>query len=229
MKKTYFIPRAMAKRLLWVTNFNTKLIFHATTLGILAPTLLMVLNDTTAFTFMMSLKISVKKYAMTITTFLNSLSNGPIGTAVAPFPLFSVPGTIPTAVAYGIFARIAILASQIKANGCSEAIAIDLGIVGSDVSVDFATSQPDLKMSFSGGVMVGSYIKGELSGIHLECMRGTETGFNYLLTANKVKFTDKRPNLVAGQAELRHYRAWFIKNDEVVGIVSNIVTISVNQ
>ena len=90
----------MAKQLLWITNFNTKTIFHATTLGILAPTLLILLNDTNAFTFMVVLKTSVKKYTMTINSFLLSLANGTIGNAVVPFPLLGTSGTIPPAVAY---------------------------------------------------------------------------------------------------------------------------------
>ncbi len=229
MKKTYFIPRAIAKRLLWITNFNTKLIYHATTLGILAPTLLMVLNDTNAYTFIISLKTSVKKYAMTISSFLTALADGPIGTAIIPFPLFGNPTILPPAVAYGIFARCAILAKQIKANGCSDAIAVDLGIVGSDIANSFAASQPQLKIKLTGGVVSGKYIRGQLSGIHLECMRGTETTFTYLLTANKAMFSDSRPNLVSGKPETRQYRAWFILNDEVVGVVSSVVSISISD
>jgi len=227
MKKTYFIPRAMAKKLLWITNFNTKVIFHASTLGILAPALLILLNDTNAFTFIMALKTSVKKYAMTISSFLFSLANGPLGTAVAPYPMLGAATTLPPAVAYGIFARCAIMAKQIKANGCSDEIALDLGIVGSDIANSFALSQPVLKLLILAGIINGKYTRGQLSGIHLECMRGTETVFTFLLTANKASFKDERPNLIAGQAETRHYRAWFILNDEVVGVVSSIVTISI--
>ena len=227
MKKTYFIPRAMAKQLLWITNFNTKTIFHAATLNILAPALLILLNDTTAFTFMMALKTSVKKYAMTINSFLTQLAEGPLGITVVPFPLFGTPDKIPPAVAYGIFARCAILARQMKANGCSDEIAKDLGIVGSDIANSFTESQPELKLLLTAGIITGKYKRGQLNGIHLECRRGAETAFSYLLTANKASFKDDRPNLIAGQAETRHYRAWFILNDEVVGVVSNVVSISI--
>jgi len=227
MKKTYFIPRAMAKKLLWITNFNSKVIYHAATLGILAPALLILLNDTNAFTFIMNLKTSVKKYAMTISSFLFSLANGPLGTAVVPYPMLGTPSTVPPPVAYGIFARCAILARQIKANGCSDEIALDLGIVGSDIANSFAGAQPALKLLLLGGIITGKYKRGQLNGIHLECMRGTETAFTFLLTANKASFKDDRPNLIAGQAETRQYRAWFILSDEVVGVVSSVVSISV--
>ena len=217
----------MAKKLLWITNLNTKVIYHAATLGILAPALLILLNDTNAFTFIMALKTSVKKYAMTISSFLFSLANGPLGTAAVPFPMLGTPTTVPPAVAYGIFARCAILARQIKANGCSDEIAKDLGIVGSDIANSFTKAQPAIKLLLTAGIITGKYKRGELSGIHLECMRGTETVFSFLLTANKASFSDERPNLIAGQAETRHYRAWFILNDEVVGVVSSVVSISI--
>ena len=110
---------------------------------------------------------------------------------------------------------------------CTDAIALDLGIVGTDIDPKFETAQPLLTMSIKAGKPSGKYVRGQANGVHIERMRGAETAFSYLLTANKSTFVDNSPNLVAGQAETRHYRAWFIKNDEVVGIVSLVFSITV--
>ena len=108
MKKTYFIPNAEETRLTWLTNFNLKLIFYAKTLGILAPALLIVLNDTNAFTYIMALKASVKKFGLSVTSFLKSLSNTSPETALAVYPVLApIPGGAPLAVPLGIFPRCA--------------------------------------------------------------------------------------------------------------------------
>ena len=59
-----------------------------------------------------------------------------------------------------------------KANGCSDEIALDLGIVGTDIANSFAFSQPALRLLLLAGIISGKYKRGQLSGIHLECMRG---------------------------------------------------------
>ena len=229
MKKTYFIPKAEETRLTWITNFNLKLFFYAKALGILAPALLIVLNDTNAFTYIMALKAAVKKFGLSVTTFLNTLSNSSPETALAVYPVLApIAGGAPLAVPVGIFPRCAILVKQIKASGlCTDAMALDLGIVGTDIDPKFATAQPSLKMSIIAGKPSGKYIRKQADGVHIERKRGAETAFSYLLTANKSTFVDNSPNLVAGQAETREYRAWFIVNDEVVGIVSLVFSITV--
>ena len=228
MTKTYFIPTTDKGKLVWLNNFNLKLIAYAAILGILAPSLLIVSNDYKAFAYMMAFKTAVKKFAKATTLFLKKLSIATPETTLAAYPTFPGAGTVPTAVPVGIFPRIAMLVRQLKANtDCTDAMKEDLGITGTDIDPAFATAQPGLTIVITGGFPKGRYKKGQTNGIHLEEKRGVATAFSYLLTANKSTFSDTRPNLVPGQAEIRQYRAWFIKNDEVVGVVSNIVTISV--
>ncbi len=228
MTKTYFIPTTDKGKLVWLNNFNLKLIAYATILGILAPALLIVSNDNKAFAYMVAFKTAVKKFAKATTLFLKKLSTALPETALAAYPIFPGAGVVPTAVPVGIFPRIAILVRQLKANtDCTDAMKEDLGITGTDIDPAFATAKPDLTMIITGGFPKGKYKRAQTNGIHVEEKRGTATAFAYLLTANKPTFIDTRPNLVPGQAEIRQYRAWFIVNDVVVGVVSNIVTISV--
>ena len=230
MTKTYYLPRKDEKRLTWLKNFNLKLIHHADTLGILAPVLLIVLNDTNAFAYTMAFKTAMKASAKSVTSFLKSLSNGTLDKLVKHYPSFVGPAIIPDEVAFGVFPRTTILVRQIKANtNCTEDIALDLGIVGTDIDPEFDKAKPELTLKISGEFIKGRYKKGQTHGILLESMRGDETIFSYLLTATKASFTDKRPNLVTGQAENRRYRAWYILNDEVIGLVSNVVMIGVGE
>lgn len=222
------MPTSDKARLIWLNNFNLKLIAYAAILGILAPALLIVSNDYKAFAYMVAFKAAVKKFAKATTLFFKKLSNATPETASTAYPTFPGAGTVPTAVPVGIIPRTAILVRQLKANtDCTDAMKEDLGIVGTDIDPAFATAKPDLTMIITGGFPKGRYKRGQTNGIHLEEMRGTATAFAYLLTANKPTFTDMRPNLVPGQSEKRQYRAWFIVNDIVVGVPSDIVTISV--
>ncbi len=229
MSKTYYIPRKDDKRLLWLECFNLKIIQHAEMLGITPEALLIVLNDTNAFIYMVSFKSSMKKAAKATNNFMKSMSNGPVSIIKQHYPTFVGPVVIPEEICYGIFPRTAILVRQIKANpDCSEAIAADLGIVGTDIDPAFAKAQPTLTLLFKANHVNGRYKKGQTHGILLESMRGDETAFSFLLSATKSTFIDKRPNLTAGKAETRHYRAWYVLNDEVIGQVSAEFKITVD-
>ena len=230
MSKIYYIPKKDEKRLSWLENFNLKLIHYAEKLGISDAVLLIVLNDTNAFIYMMNFKTSMKKAAKATTNFMKAMSNGPIDIVVHHYPTFVGPEVIPEEIAYGVFPRTSILVRQIKANtNCTETIATDLGIIGTDIDPAFAKAQPLLALLITAGKVKGRYKKGQTHGILLESRRGDETVFSFLLAATKSTFTDKRPNLVVGKAENRYYRAWYTLNDEVIGLVSDVVTISVGE
>ena len=70
-------------------------------------------------------------------------------------------------------------------------------------------------------------LKGQSDGARIECKRGSETVFTTVTNVSKSKFIDERPNLIPNLPEKRQYRVWFLKGDKVVGIVSTIVTITV--
>ena len=56
------------------------------------------------------------------------------------------------------------------------------------------------------------------------CKRGDETEFTMLSIVMQNKFKDTRPNLETGVPEIRKYCAWYIKNDELIGQMSDEVT-----
>jgi hypothetical protein len=121
------------------------------------------------------------------------------------------------------------LARRFKASPAySAALGAELGIIGAeDTSAKTTLQKPSLKLSLNGGKIAIAFVKGKSDGIRLFSKRGTETEFTFLDVKLSSPFQDERPNLVAGQPELRQYRAYFVKRDALVGEVSDTVSITV--
>lgn len=231
MKKSSYIPNGNAQRGTWLSNLNNKLVpALVTLLGLSADDKTGLNADTLAFMYSLVLTESSKTFEHQCVTYQLVLRNGPQGKAVEVVPVFNILGVAPEAVAAGIFTRARKLIRKIKASpNYTDTIGQALGIIGSDAE---AKSAQDEVMPILSGKMVAGfaqikYIKGANDGIKLESRRGTETNFTLLEKINKSVYTDTRPNLIAGQPEKREYRAWFFKNDEVVGQVSAVITITV--
>ena len=86
-----------------------------------------------------------------------------------------------------------------------------------------------VKVASNAGAVHGSFLKGQATGGRVESKRGAETVFTTVTEITGGKFTDPRPNLVVGVPETRQYRIWYLLNNVVVGLVSSIVTITVNE
>jgi len=81
-----------------------------------------------------------------------------------------------------------------------------LGIIGSDPVTDSSIAEEIktiLKAKIVGLYVNVKYLKGNLTCIKLECMRGSETEFTFLDTAIEVNYVDRRPNLAPGKPETR--------------------------
>ena len=186
--------------------------------------------DTLVFLFSLVLIEASKTFEHQCVTYQLYMRNGPLGTDVVVVPVFSAVGTVPDAVAAGIFKRVAKLVKKIKLSPAyTDDIGRALGIIGSDAEAKSA--QDDVMLLLTGKMVAGNvqikYTKGDNDGIRLESRRGTETGFTLLDKINKTVYSDKRPNLVAGQAEKREYRAWFFIGDEVIGQASAVISVVV--
>ena len=231
MKKNPYLPKGDAARLTWLKNLNTKLInTYAALLGITAAQLLILLNDVNACNYIMECVKTAKTLSKSCGSIKKSLSLGANGTAVIAFPVFVGPGGAPlVTVPSGIFARATDLVDKIKINDAyTVAMGIDLDIIGSDIVINWLTAQPTkVKVQLSAGVVYGSFLKWESDGGRVECMRGTETVFTTFTNVTGAKFIDDRPNLIPGKPETRQYRIWYLLKDVVVGVVSAVVTITI--
>jgi len=229
MLKVYLSSTDLGK-LAWIINLNNKIVeTYGAFFSLSITQLLTLLNDTNAFNYICQFNTAALATYHSSITFKDELRDSDTSTEIQAFPTFVSPGTAPAAVPYGIFDRAQILVSFIKTHSkYNKAIGKDLQIIGADSIIDWSTAQPQkVKVKTSAGTIAGSYLKGQADGARIECMRGSETVFSTVTNVRLSKFIDDRPNLISDKPEKRQYRIWYLKGDKVVGVVSVIVTITV--
>lgn len=102
-----------------------------------------------------------------------------------------------------------------------------LGIVGPEDTTDLTTAKPTLKAAavLPGSVTV-SFNKSVSSGIRLMSKRGAETTFSFLAVDTSSPYVDNRPNLAAGP-ETRQYQAQYLSGDDLIGLLSDVLNVTV--
>ncbi len=157
-----------------------------------------------------------------------TLNGVPEGGNALPVPVVTPIAPPAVLVAPGVMPRIRANLQRMKAHpGFTAAIGEQLQIVG---TITPARNLLDAKPTFKALPKVLSvildWIKGKFDGVVIESKRGTETVFIFLDKDFKSPFEDTRPNLVAGQPEVRRYRMIYLLNDAVVGTWSDEVVIT---
>jgi hypothetical protein len=109
----------------------------------------------------------------------------------------------------------------------TDEIGKDLGIVGSDSSVDYSKSKPTLKLVKGASGITIDFNKSDFDGIKIFSRRGNETVFSFLSDDTNPPYHDTRTNLNSADAELREYYAVYIMNDDPIGLESEIYKITV--
>lgn len=111
--------------------------------------------------------------------------------------------------------------------GYTEAEGMELGIIGHQVSFDPNTAKPSLSgTDKTDGDVDLRFVKGPTEGINVYCQRDGETGWIPVGRANHSPFTDSRPLLQSGKAELRRYTAIYVIHDKEIGQFSDTLEIS---
>jgi len=232
MSYQYFIPRAEGARNSWLINFNAKLIHHADTFSISDETLEMVLNFKNTYSYSLALTAASYTFDRACVSYKDQLDEGELNNLPVEIPEFTIPLNRPSvAVTPGIFKILGHLIQTIKAHPAyTTDIGKDLGVIGADKQPTGGIDalKVELKVRIVAGKAVVSYKRSILDGIVLECKRSEEERFTILNRFNKLTYTDKRDNLELTKPEIRQYRASGIIKDEIVGILSDIVSITVN-
>ena len=226
-----FIPRSEGGKNNWLINFDDKLGGYQAKFTLKDECLAGVHADRMAMGYSLTISLASKNFDVSGTTYKTSIINGISTGAVLDFPIFSMPTTPDVAVEPGIFKRISALVKTIKAHkNYTEAIGRDLGIIGPESSInsDDPKIKTTLKAKIIGKDIRIKYLKGKLGAILLECRRGAETEFTLVEKVTQSFYLDTRPNLIEGQPEVRQYRAWCVIKDEVIGMVSNTISITIN-
>jgi hypothetical protein len=213
MKRQNYYPSRIGDQITWHENFRTKLPGYVAILGLLPAKADAVVASSRFIIYVLSQWLTgARALGPAATEAVDLLLNGTGDDPVA-LPTFTAPA-LPTGVAPvppGALLGIFDLVAEIKdSDGYTDAIGQDLGIIGSEDSVDHPS--PTIKLTLGAGADVQvvniAFRKFGHMGVHLECRRNGGA-WEFLAIDTESPYTDERPLLVAGTPEVREYRARF--------------------
>ncbi len=123
---------------------------------------------------------------------------------------------------------VRLLVTRMKTNSAyTTALGEQLGIEGPEIQIDAPNMKPDLTVVKQGGVINIKFKKLGTDGIEIYSKRGNEAAFTFLSRDTNSPYPDNRANLVAGVPETREYKAFYFIKDQLVGLESDVVSITV--
>jgi hypothetical protein len=215
--------------MVWYRNFATRFAAHATALGFSQAVVDAVQADDAMLSYLVGDLLPAYTSALQArTAYKNSIKDGPIGSPAESLPPAPTVAAAPANVPPGIVPRARQLVARIKvAPGYTEAVGLDLGIVGAEGGSDAPVflAKPTVKAHTVANNQVQiDFSKGKFDGVLIESKRTGETGWSVLGTDNFSPYLDTRPLLVADRPEVREYRLRYVQRDEPVGDWSDIIT-----
>ncbi len=233
MKHNNYYPLRQADQVLWLTNFKDKLSTYATVLSLAPAEVTALLADCAWLDYILRLWLpDVRAWTKSCTEAVTLAETGTGGEAMA-LPVFTAPA-LPSgvvAVTPGVLNRLFAQIQLIKKNSaCTDAIATDLGILGSEATgPDLSLVQPILKLTVSGSeVLVGWNWNGNskwLSSCEIMVDRADGKGFVLLTIDTTPNYSDTQP-FPAAKA-IWTYKAIYRLDDAQVGRWSQPVSVNV--
>lgn len=235
MKRNEYYPRHLGERPEWHHNFATKLPGYATALGLTTGVVNAAVADNLTLAYGLGDWISnVRDFAPSCTSCLTDLMTGTSGEDFA-FPTYTAPTppTLPsgiTAVLPGALDRVFLLVQEIKSKaGYSEAMGIDLGLVGEEDTVEHLRPEFTLKTEAGDGCHCVK-VRFKKFGHYAVAVYSKRGGGDWELLgiAKDNPYEDERPLLVAGQPEVREYRLRFWDAGDENGDWTDVATTTVS-
>ena len=233
MKRNTYFPVRLGDQYIWLTNLNNKLGGYATVLGLTTGQVSAAKADCGWLLYVLQLWLpAVRTWALAGTDVATDAQTGTETDAMI-LPVFAAPalptGVVP--VAPGALNRIFALVQLIKDGGkCTDAIATDLGLIGSAQSApDLTAVQPVIAAAVSGSQVNIKWGWGGnaawLDMCELQVDRGDGKGFVLLAFDTTPNYTDTQ----AFPATLTKwsYRAIYHQSDAQVGLWSQTVSVTV--
>lgn len=230
MKRQNYFPSRIADQVLWLDNFANRLPDYASALGLTTPEVNNNVDDAKWASYVLGTWITAARgFARSATDTVNGVLNGS-GSSAVTLPTFTPPA-LPSGVTAqfpGVLTRIYGFVSQIKrANGYTDSIGTDLGVVGPEV-----TEKP---LKFSAILEQGpdcqcvrlAFFKYTHTGVYIETKRGTGD-WEHLGIDTESPYMDERPLAVAGVPEIRAYRMRFWDKGVANGDWTDVATVTVS-
>lgn len=112
--------------------------------------------------------------------------------------------------------------------GYTNEMGAELRIIGIEEDIPPTSEwKPALKGKVDGHNVIVGFGKEHADRIQINSMRVEETEFQYLSDDTYPPYIDTRPKLDEAKPETRKYQAWFILKDEIVGVPSDIITVTI--
>ena len=197
-----YIPRKESLLVTWLQNFKTKIVLNATELGLEAD------EVTAIVTFCDAMLTAIKDSGITKSTYESVVKNKNI----------VVEGGVSTL--RGFVGKIK------NAQGFTETIGEDLGILKSISSTDFSVYKPTLKGVAHPGYVLIKFSKKGVDGINLYTRKKGDSEWKKLNLYMFSPCVDARPLAVAGQAENREYMGIGVIKDHETGMQSDIISVA---
>jgi hypothetical protein len=223
----FYLEATDEKLAIQMTNFGSKLGGYATVFALTPAEVSSAQADAAFFTWSLSNWKRIDTYKQNWINFKTILKKGEANVTVNTVPALPVLETAPPAVAPGILLRFTTVVNRIKAHQAyTSAIGSNLGIEGSlAAKADADAAQPTLKAVMRGGKVNLVWKKAGFSGILIEKDNGA--GFVTLDKDFSPDFIDNSPMPAAGESAVWKYHASYLLGDEKVGMMSDIVSVTV--
>jgi hypothetical protein len=203
MAKQDYIPKTDGDLLAWHDNFKTQIAAVAATFGLTAAEVTAVSDRNTDL-----------HTTATAANFAKAIAQAKTAEKQNSFRLGTTEARAPSNRCKTHPAYTAALGQQ-------------LGIISPEDTTDLNNSKPTLQ---AAAVVVGSvtisFNKSISSGVRILTKRGAETAFTLLAVDTASPYIDTRTNLAASP-ELRQYQAQYLLGDDPIGLVSDILDVTV--
>lgn len=213
MKRQPYYPTRLEAQPEWHFNYADRLTEYGAGLGLLPADITASVNDSRHLGYALGVWLTkVREFGPGVTGELETLR---YGTGTTPFELPEFVAPAPpsglTPVLPGALNRIFKFVQTIKsAPDYTEGIGLLMGIVGQEDTIDHPFPELSLKIEQGPACQCVRirFKKWDNYAVALYSKRGT-TDWELLGIASESPYSDERPLLVAGQPEVRSYRARF--------------------
>lgn len=232
MKRQNYYPSRLASQVLWLNNYADKVSGYATGLGLNATAITGTVADAKYLSYTLGLWLGdVRTFAQSATEYIEIAQTGLTGGSPYPPPVFTAPA-LPAGVvvvAAGALTRIFNFVQEIKsAPGFNNVMGEELGVLGAELNDDHATPRVTLKLGQGDACQCVDifFIKYTHQGVYIESRRNGGN-WEFLGIDTEKPYTDDRPLLAPGQAEVREYRLRFWDKGTPNGPWSDVAKIAV--
>lgn len=227
MPKLYYMSRSDEGKASLLQNLSIKLPIYATKYDIPPEELSYIQMAASAFASALQYKTQLEANLKAFIEFKDRLRDGPISTTPIEPPMPPMPA-LGGPILPGIFARVAALVARIKTHpNYSVADGKDLGIEGSEVSVDMNDLKPVITIRLvNGGHPEIVWKKKGMDGIEIQ--KEDENGnWVHLAVDSSPNFIDPSPLPPKGTSVVWRYRVIYLHKDQRVGQWSDVVSVTV--